>query len=106
MFILDRPGETPKKLAERMGLKLSTISRLIDKLFIKGLVVRRKSNKDQRECCIYPTKTGVYLSGELEEITNKLHINIRKILGDEDTSNAIESLKKITDKINVNNRGS
>jgi len=78
MLVLEKPGDTPKKLSEKMDLKLSTISRLIDGLSVKGFLLRKKANLDKRECCVYPTERGVSLKNDIEEITNTLHKKIRK----------------------------
>lgn len=100
-FILDQPGETPKNLAGKMDLKLSTVTRFVDALSVKGLVERRKENQDKRECSIYPTKAGKKLKVELERTSNILRKKIRKILGDNSVSEAVFLLKKFSCKIKI-----
>lgn len=104
-FILEQPGETPKKLAERMNLKISTVTRFIDSLTAKGLVERRKENRDKRECNVYPTKSGESFKIELKKISKKLHKKVRRILGDINVSDTIEMLKKFNAEINNENEG-
>lgn len=99
MFILENPGDTPKKLSDKMNLKLSTVSRFIDGLSVKGLIIRKKINKDKRECSVYPTELGINLNNDLTEITKKLHKKIRKILGNTDVSDAILLLEKFSNDI-------
>ena len=99
-FVLEQPGATPKKLAEKMDLKLSTVTRFVDSLSVKGLVDRKKENKDKRECSVYPTKRAISLKNELERISKTLHQKIRKILGDTNVSDAISQLKKFSANIN------
>ncbi len=99
MLVLEKPGDTPKKLSEKMDLKLSTISRLVDGLFVKGLIIRKKINKDKRECCVYPTQPGINMQNKLNKITTELHSKIRKILGNTDVSDAIVLLKKFSEEI-------
>ena len=96
LFIMEQPGATPKMLAEKMDLKLSTVTRFIDSLSLKGLVERKKENKDKRECSVYPTNVAIELKGELEQITNTLHKKIRKILGGANVSEAVSLLKNFT----------
>jgi len=105
MLILENPGDTPKKLSEKMDLKLSTVSRLIDGLFVKGLIIRKKINKDKRECSVYPTELGVSLKNDLVKITKKLHKKIRKILGNTDVSDAVLLLKKFSKGIKTEKCG-
>ncbi len=100
-FILDQPGGTPKSLAEKMDLKLSTVTRFVDALSAKRLVERRKENKDKRECSIYPTKAGKQLKGDLEKISNTLHKKIREILGGNGVSDAVSLLKKFSRGIKI-----
>lgn len=104
-FILDQPGETLKNLAEKMDLKLSTVTRFVDALSAKGLAERRKENKDKRECSVYPTKEGKKLKSELAQITKTLRKKIRKILGDNGVSDAVSLLKKFSRKMKVETVG-
>ncbi len=99
-FILEQPGATPKKLAEKMDLKLSTVSRFVDSLTAKGLVERKKENRDKRECSVYPTKPGINLKDELESISNNLHRKIRKILGETNVTEAVSLLGKLSADLN------
>jgi len=99
MLILESPGDTLKKLSAKIDLKLSTVSRLADGLCSKGLIVRKKTNNDKRERNIYPTKNGLNLKNDLEEITRKLRKEIRKTLGSTDASEAISLLKKFSENL-------
>lgn len=99
-FVLDQPGATPKKLAEKMDLKLSTVTRFVDSLSVKGLVERRKENRDKRECSVYPTKLAINLKEDLEYISKILHKKIRRILGDINVSEAISLLRKFSADLN------
>ena len=98
-FILEQPGETPKNLAAKMGLSLSTVTRFVDTLSTKGLVERVKENKDKRECSIYPTQAGKKLKTKLAQTTKILHKKIRVILGNNAVSEMITLLHSFTPKI-------
>lgn len=95
-FILHKPGETPKNLADKMDLKLSTVSRFLDALSAKGLVERRKDSSDKRECCIYPTTAGEKLKTRLTHISNRLHKKIRQLLGDKSVNDSVSLLKEFS----------
>ncbi|MFK5891590.1 MAG: MarR family transcriptional regulator [Pseudomonadota bacterium] len=99
-IILQQPGITPKNLAVKMELNLSTVSRFIDGLSSKGLVERRKENQDKRECSLYPTKRGKDLSRKLDVVSKKLHKKIRNILGVKEVNEAIILIKDFSYKIN------
>ncbi|NOZ53925.1 MAG: winged helix-turn-helix transcriptional regulator [Gammaproteobacteria bacterium] len=100
-FILNQPGETLQNLAEKMDLKLSTVTRFVDVLSAKGLVERRKENKDKRECSVYPTIEGKELKTDLDRTSKILRKEIRKILGDKSVSDTVSLLKKFSIQIKI-----
>ncbi len=100
-IVLEHPGSSPKELAERMDLRLSTVTRFLDSLSIKGLVERRQENKDKRERSIYPTKLAIDLRDELKFITKTLHKRIRKVLGKNQVNEVVTHAKEFCTKINT-----
>lgn len=57
--VADAPGITVTNLARAMSLHQSTTSNLIDKMEVKGLVVRTRSDDDRRVVKVHPTKEGL-----------------------------------------------
>jgi DNA-binding MarR family transcriptional regulator len=55
-----------KDISERMMDRSSNITRIVDKLEIKGLVLREKSN-DKREKAIFLTENGLLLLADIDE---------------------------------------
>ncbi|WP_027624467.1 MarR family winged helix-turn-helix transcriptional regulator [Clostridium lundense] len=84
-----KPGITQKELSEELHLKPSTITRLIDKLVINGLVERRAEGKLSH---IYLTKNGEEIQEDIQKYRVKLHNRYREILGKEE----YDLLTKIT----------
>lgn len=58
-----KPGITQKELCEELHLKPSTITRLIDKLVINGLVERRSEGKLSH---IYLTESGEKIQEDIK----------------------------------------
>lgn len=85
---------TVSSIQERMLNRMSNASRLVEKLKLKGLVVREESPKDRRQVDILITDKGL-------EVLKKLEISIQKlnrelIALDEDE---IEQLNFLLDKL-------
>lgn len=53
-----REANTPVKLAELNGLDVSTISRMVDRIERKGLVIRERSREDRRQVILRVTPKG------------------------------------------------
>ncbi|SFD27724.1 MarR family winged helix-turn-helix transcriptional regulator [Clostridium uliginosum] len=73
-----KPGITQKELSEELHLKPSTITRLIDKLVINGLVERQAEGKLSH---IYLTKDGEKIQEDIQKYRLKLHNRYREVLG-------------------------
>lgn len=79
--ILENEGTTHNELSRVMHLMPSTMTRLIDKLVYKKLVVRKQDGRTVR---IYATEAGRKLRGEIDEAWARLHDRYAKVLGREE----------------------
>lgn len=61
-YIANHKAVTPSQLCVQMYLSPSTINGIIDRLEIKGLVVRERSDPDRRKVQLYATKAGESLA--------------------------------------------
>ena len=68
-----KPGITQKELCEELHLKPSTITRLIDKLVVKGKLSH-----------IYLTESGENIQEDIKKYRLKLHNRYKEILGEEE----------------------
>lgn len=73
-----KPGITQKELCEELHLKPSTITRLIDKLVIKGLVERKSEGKLSH---IFLTTKGEDIQEDISRFRLKLHNKYKELLG-------------------------
>lgn len=98
-FILKQPGDTPKSLAQKMDLQLSTVSRLVDGLGAKGLITKKKENTDKRESSIYPTDAGKKMGADLKRTTEALRKKVEGLVGRKKLSSVIPVLADLNDSI-------
>ena len=97
MSINKQPGLHPKELSEIMMLTQSTVTRLIEKLELKGLAERKCDGKYTN---VLPTKDGKKIHSKLEKAWLKLYSEYTGILGEKaakdlthDIYNALEKLE-------------
>jgi MarR family transcriptional regulator, organic hydroperoxide resistance regulator len=78
--VIDNPGVTPSHLSEMLFLSPSTITRLIEKLELKGLVTRRSEGKNT---LVEPTEQGKGMSNELWEAWQRVWVRYAAAIGEE-----------------------
>jgi len=96
LAVLEEPGIQPGTLANEMQLKPSTITRLIEKLEEKKLVIRTTDGKLTN---VYPTPKAKELHRKLKECLNHFHSSYSTILGKEECVNLIGNMNKLADKL-------
>jgi DNA-binding MarR family transcriptional regulator len=96
MMVIDEPGIQPGALGEELLLTPSTISRLIEKLEEKKLVVRTTEGKMTN---VYPTPKGKQLQPRLQECLKEFYENYSSILGKAESAVMVQKMNKITDKL-------
>lgn len=98
--VLSNPGISQKQLAVELRLEKSTITRFIDVLQKKGLVVRKKGcTEDARELSINPTKKAKSIETELEELGNNLYQTMISEIGLKDLELLVGKLRESTKKL-------
>jgi DNA-binding MarR family transcriptional regulator len=96
MLALNKPGIQPMALSEELQLKPSTITRLIEKLEEKKLLVRTYEGKLTN---VYPTPKAKELSPKLKECVSDFYESYSSILGKEESAKLIQSMNRIADKL-------
>ncbi|MBU5485218.1 MarR family transcriptional regulator [Clostridium sp. MSJ-11] len=92
-------GVGQKEIGEALHMTPSTITRFIDKLEVKGLVIRKCEGKN---CRIYPTEKGQKLQPDIDKAWSNLHERYSKILSYEKEKQLIETIDKIGIKLEEN----
>lgn len=89
MTVNARPGIQPKEISEKMMLSPSTVTRLIEKLEMRGYLERKSVGKFTE---VYPTDKSISLDGKIHDAWMNLYRRYVSILGEEKS-------KKLTDEI-------
>lgn len=97
IYVVNQNDEIQQKeLGERLYLTPSTITRFIEKLEYKGLVIKRSEGKN---VYVSTTEQGKALQTEIIESWNRLHILYEDILTDEETKQFISISNKLLKKL-------
>ncbi|MCO7175822.1 MarR family winged helix-turn-helix transcriptional regulator [Sporolactobacillus kofuensis] len=96
LLVIRDPGSTQKQLADQLDIAPSTLTRFIEKLERKRLVIRTAQGKSVR---VYPTENGKTLEDEIRRASNRLHVRYEKILGKETADLLSKELVRSTDQL-------
>ena len=96
MVVIDDPGIQPGELAKELMLQPSTVSRFIEKLETKKLLVRIVSGKITN---VYPTPKAKDMLPTLKESVGHFYQTYATILGKEMSSELVTNMNIITDKL-------
>ncbi len=96
MMVLEEPGIQPGFLADHLQLQPSTVTRLIEKLEEKKLLVRTTEGKMTN---VYPTPKGKELLPKLKECLNEFYTRYSAILGKEESTKLVQTMGKVADKL-------
>lgn len=98
MMVIEQPGLQPTAIVEELLLTPSTITRLIEKLEEKKLVVRTTDGKNTN---VYPTPKAKELYPNLQECVDEFYKSYSSVLGKEESAQMVQRMNKITDKLAV-----
>jgi DNA-binding MarR family transcriptional regulator len=96
MLVLEQPGIQPGAISGQLHLSPSTITRLIEKLEEKKLLIRTTEGKAAN---VYPTPKGKELAPQLQQCQDEFARNYIALLGKEESSRLVHSMNKISDKL-------
>ena len=96
MLAIQEPGIQPMALSEELQLQPSTITRLIEKLEQKKLLVRTFEGKLTN---VYPTPKAKELLPKMKQCVADFYESYSEILGKEESIKLIQSMNKIADKL-------
>jgi len=96
MIVLEEPGVQPGFLSEQLQLTPSTITRLIEKLEEKKLVVRTMEGKITN---VYPTPKAKDLYPQMEDCVAAFTERYLQIVGEAESNRLVQTMNKIADKL-------
>ncbi len=98
MIAIDEPGIQPCDLSAELLLTPSTVTRLIEKLEEKKLVMRSNEGKTTK---VYPTPKAKALRPQLQECLKEFYESYSNILGKEESARLVQAINKVTDKLKI-----
>ncbi len=96
MIAIEDPGVQPGALSNEMQLTPSTVTRLIEKLEEKKLLVRTTKGKMTN---VYPTPKAKQLFPKLKKCVHDFFNAYAKILGKEESLKLLQIMHKLSDKL-------
>lgn len=101
LYLVNQAGSIhQKEIGERLHLMPSTITRFVEKLEGKKLVLRKTEGKNVIICS---TKEGLDLQAEINKAWNQLNDSYKNILTEEETKQFIEISKKLLSELEEHN---
>ena len=101
--VLAKPGLYPRELAVELNLSRSTITRFLDSLERRDLLIRKPTGKDGRELRVYPTMKSKKIHQLLDNIGGDLTKLMVKIVGKDELSQMVVKLREIHNFLNKAN---
>ena len=98
MMVLEEPGLQPGCIANHLQLSPSTVTRLIEKLEEKKLVIRTTEGKSTN---VYPSETAKQLLPTLQECRVHFYNNYSNILGKAESIKLVTNMGLVADKLAV-----
>lgn len=94
--VLEEPGIQPSVLADQLQLQPSTVTRLIEKLEEKKLLIRTTEGKITN---VYPTPKAKDLHPKMKECIHEFSTRSTSLLGKDESNKLLQNMGKIADKI-------
>ena len=96
MMVLEEPGTQPGCIANHLQLSPSTVTRLIEKLEERKLVIRTTEGKQTN---VYPSAAAKKLLPTLKACSNHFYNIYSAILGKQESCQLITNMALVADKI-------
>ena len=104
LLSIDREEGTPStKVASRMGMEATSLTRTLKTLEEKGLIIRKPNPKDGRGVLIYLTEFGREKRAQSKETVLKFNETIRQNVSPEKLQNFMEVSETINELIQEKN---
>lgn len=95
VLVLESPGIQPKAISEQLQLQPSTVTRLLEKLEEKKLLVRTSEGKLTN---VYPTPKGKELWPKMQECISDFHSKCAILVGEQASVQLAQNMVAVADK--------
>ena len=89
-----KEGVTQKEIADRLGIKPSTINVMIGRLEKREFVIRKQDPEDQRRSLVYLTEHGRQIYEKISEATVEVKNQVMKTFTEEEKEELFRLLTK------------
>jgi DNA-binding MarR family transcriptional regulator len=100
MELVGKKTANIKELSELFGLDKSSLSRIVDKMFESGYLIRTEKKDDRRFLSISLTEKGVRTAEEINAVCDRYFGKLFKLIPEDKHSSVIESLILLTNAMN------
>jgi DNA-binding MarR family transcriptional regulator len=92
-------GASPGQLMEAVGTDTAGVSKLLDRLEVKGLIERRPNPSDRRSVMIELTERGLALVPELTPVFSQVARQLFDGFSDDEVANLTSSLRRMGENL-------
>jgi MarR family transcriptional regulator, organic hydroperoxide resistance regulator len=99
-YLIYNPGIIQTELSRIAKRDRTSVTRMLDGMEKKGLIIRKKDSRDRRVFRIYPTEKAKKIYDSIFPYVEKFNNTIKEILSEQECVILTEKLDLITDHIN------
>ena len=96
MLVIEEPGCQPTYIGNHLHLKPSTVTRFVEKLEERKLIIRTTEGKLTN---IYPTPKGKEMYPELKKCLQDFMSRYDKLIEKNEATKLLDTMRKVADKI-------
>ena len=96
LMVLEEPGQQPGNISQHLQLTPSTVTRLIEKLEEKKLIIRTTEGKITN---VYPTPKAKQLLPKLTDCIQHFYQACSRLMGKEESCKMLTNMHSLADKI-------
>ncbi|MCJ7830372.1 MAG: MarR family transcriptional regulator [Desulfobacterales bacterium] len=98
-IVAEKGSATPKVLANQMGVSQATVTALVDKLVMRGLVQRVPSEQDRRQINLLATPQGLDRLLNAPDALQQRYVRAFAGLADWEQAQLLSSLERVADML-------
>lgn len=102
-LVAERGSITAKEISVRMAITQATVTSLVDKLVIRGVVSREKSERDRRQTDITLTPEGAEVVAEAPDALQQRYVRAFEGLRDWEQAQIVASLERVAGMLDADN---
>ncbi len=94
---IHKEGTPVSQIANLLGVKTTSLSRILNNLEGLGLIYRETNSADKRSVKVFLTESGKEKRAQAKDVVRKFNTYLDEHLSEEERSSAIHTLKRINE---------